>query len=170
MELKPIDKHIQQIQNKRAELFIHSLRFIDGYYNNCRNYYLTMLLISLVIFLSDLSLFFSFESEVFIKISLLFATFSFLFALINYLNSLEKNSEKMGKIFGKYDFRNKQEIEILKNFNAGKIDEKQIRNFYLNQEVGVDEKYFVNQYEIVLRWINFISLSLAIILILFNFF
>lgn len=170
MKPESIDKRIRKIQGKRAELFIRSLRFIDGYYNNCRNYYLIMLFISLIIILADLSLFFSFASEDFIKISLFIAVFSFLFALINYLNSLEKNSEKMGKIFGKLDFKNKQEIKILKNFYAGKIEEKQIRSFYLSEDLGVEERYFVNQYEIVLMWINFIVLSLAIILILFNFF
>ncbi len=169
MQLKPVNKHIQQIQRKRGELFIHALRFIDNYHNNCRNYYLMMLFISLVIILADLSLFFTFESEAFVKIGLFLATFSFLFALINYISSLEKNSEKMGKIFISLDLKNKQEIKIFKNFYAGSIDEKQVRDFYLDGDIEMDEKYFVNQYQIILRWINFILLSLSLILILFNF-
>ncbi|MDX9914229.1 MAG: hypothetical protein RBS77_06640 [Candidatus Moranbacteria bacterium] len=170
MQLESVEKHIQEIQRKRAKLFVQSLDFINNYYNNSRNYYLVTLLLSVVMILSGISLFFSFEFNVFIKISLFFSTISFLFALINYLNSLEKSSEKMGKIFSNLDLKYKQEINIFRGFYSGRINEDEVRNFYLKADTEINERYFINQYEIILRWINFILLSLAIIMILLNFF
>ena len=170
MQKESIEKHLEDIQRKRGDLFIRSLDFINNYYNNSRNYYLVMLFVALVIVLTGISLFFSFESNDFVVMSLLVSIFSFLFSLVNYLNSLEKSSEKIGDIFKNLDFKYKQEIDILRNFYAGRISEQDIRSFYLKGEIGVDKKYFINQTEIVLRWINFISLSVAVILIFFNFF
>lgn len=170
MQLESVNKHIQGIQRKRAELFIQSLNFISNYYNNSRNYYLVILLLSLVIILAGISLFFSFESDAFTKISLFFGVLSFLFSLISYLNSLEKSSEKMGKIFSSLDLKYKQEIDIFKSFYSGKINGSEVRNFYLNTGVEVSEKYFVNESEIILRWINFILLALAVVLLSLNFF
>lgn len=170
MQLEPVEKHIQKIQRKRADLFMQSLNFISDYYNNSRNYYLVVLFLSIIIILSAISLFFSFESNVFVKISLFFSTVSFLFALVNYLNSLEKSSEKIGKIFSELDSKYKQEKIILKSFYSGQINDNSIRNFYLDAQVEISKNYFINQNQIILRWINFILLSLSIILLLFNFF
>lgn len=170
MNLNPADKHIQKIQRERTDLFIKSLEYVASYYNNLRVYYLVTTLISLVIILSDLTLFYTFESNAFIKISLVFVAISFIFSLASYLNHLEKNSEKMANIFGDLDSRYKQEFNALRGFYAGRIDEGSIRDFYLNNGVEVDKKYFVNSQEVIPRWINFILLSLGLIFILLNFF
>ncbi|HBI17599.1 MAG: hypothetical protein UR60_C0017G0029 [Candidatus Moranbacteria bacterium GW2011_GWF2_34_56] len=170
MTLEPIEKHLEAIAQKRKDLFIRSLNFVDNYYNNSRNYYLVLLFLSFIIILADFSLFFSFEDDIFIRISLFFAAISFFFSLALYLNFLEKGSEKVGDIFGDLDFKYKQELNILRNFYAGRMNETDIRNFYLKNEIGVNKKYFGSSYEMALRWINFILLSLALILILFNFF
>lgn len=171
MNLKnPAEKHIQKIQRERADLFIKSLEYIADYYNNSRNYYLATSIFSLIIILSDLTLFYTFEIDNFIKISLIFVIISFLFSLANYLNHLEKNSEKMGDIFSDLDLKYKQECDALRSFYSGRINEGSIRDFYLNQGVKFDKKYFINNREIISRWITFILLSLAVIFLLINFF
>lgn len=170
MPLEPIEKHLESITQKRKDLFIQSLSFVDNYYNNSRNYYLVLLILSFIIILADFSLFFSFEDNAFVKISLFFAAISFFFSLAFYLNFLEKGSEKVGDIFRDLDFKYKQELNILRSFYAGRMKENDIRSFYLKSEIGVNKKYFGSSYEMALRWINFVLLSLALVLILFNFF
>ena len=169
MQLEPVEKHLQQIQSKREALFLQSLGFINNYYNNSRNYYLIMLFLSVVILLSDVSLFFTFEFDTFIKISGFFAIISFFFSLAVYLNFLEKGSEKIGDIFGDLDLKYKREINILRNFYAGRIEYGDIRDFYLDGSPTIDKKYFSSTYEFVLRWINFILLSLAVAMLFLNF-
>jgi|GEM_PF-3470184 len=170
MNLNPADKHIQKIQRERFNLFIKSLEHVSNYYNNSRNYYLITTLLSLVIILSDLTLFYTFEFDAFIKISLVFVTVSFLFSLANYLNHLEKNSERMGDIFGELDLKYKQEFEALRGFYSGRINEGSIRDFYLNHGAEFSKKYFISNREIIPRWTNFIFISLAMIFLLINFF
>lgn len=169
MQAASLEKHLEEIQRKREELFIQSLNFVGNYYNNSRNYYLIMLLLSVVIVLTDLSLFFSFEFNTFIKISIFFSMIGFFFSLAIYLNFLEKGSEKIGDIFSELDLKYKREITILRNFYAGRINNRDIRDFYLSGQLGIDKKYFGSQYEIVLRWTDFILLSLAMIMLLLNF-
>lgn len=169
MQLAPLENHLEEIQRKREELFIQSLNFVSNYYNNSRNYYLVMLMLSVVIILADSSLFFSFEFNTFIKISVFFSMIAFFFSLAIYLNFLEKGSEKIGDIFSDLDLKYKREITILRNFYAGRINNQDIRDFYLSGQLGIDKKYFGSQYEIVLRWIDFILLSLAMAMLLLNF-
>lgn len=170
MQLEPVEKHLQKIQRKREDLFIQSLSLVNNYYNNSRNYYLVILFLSVVIILADLSLFFTFEFDTFVKISLAFALISFLLSLAIYLNFLEKGSEKMGDIIISLDLKYKQEINILRSFYAGRVNAGDVRNFYLNSGAFIDKKYFGSTQEFILRWLNFILLSLAVIMILLNFF
>lgn len=169
MQLEPVEKHLQKIQRKREDLFIQSLGLANNYYNNSRNYYLVILFLSVIIILADLSLFFTFELDTFIKTSLVFALTSFLFSLAIYLNFLEKGSEKMGDIVTSLDLKYKQEINILRSFYAGRVNSCDVRNFYLNSGTFIDKKYFGSTQEFILRWINFILLSLAMVMLLLNF-
>lgn len=169
MQLEPVEKHIQKIQQKREDLFIQSLNFVNNYYNNSRNYYLIVLFLSLIIILTDFSLFFTFEFNTFIKISLFFAIIVFFISLAIYLNFLEKGSEKIGDIFISLDLKYKQEINALRNFYSGRINEGDIRNFYLSGMLNIDKKYFGSIQEFVLRWMNFVLLSLAMIMLFLNF-
>jgi len=169
MPLESVEKHIQKIERRRSGLFIQSLRFSIGYQNSFGGYYPMMVFLSVVIIMADITLFFTFEFNSFIKISLLFATFSFLLSMISYLSFLEKGSRNVGDIFKKLDLRYKQEAGILRNFYGGKIIEKDVRDFYLNNKLTIDNRYFSNKQWITWCWINFIFLALAMITMLLNF-
>lgn len=170
MRLETVEQHIQEIQQKRESLLTQSLGFINSYYKTSRSYYLIMLSLSLIIILVGISLFFTFESDSFIRGSLFFATTSFFYALIAYLSYLEKGAEKISTVLKDVDWKYLQEINILRNFYAGRIDEVDIRKFYLAQELGINPSDFGNNLTATFRWINFVLVSLALILILFNFF
>lgn len=170
MELSEVEKHIQKIERERNELFIKSLDFIGDSNTNLRNYYLIMAILSGVVLILAYQTFFNVGRNNILTWTIIFSILSLIFAIVNYLNALEKGVDKIAKYLVNLDYKYKQENRILKNFYSGKIDGKDVRNFYLNKSLEINKKYFDSSREVLARWSNFILLAIALsLLVLFIF-
>ncbi|MDD5652517.1 MAG: hypothetical protein WCZ08_01810 [Parcubacteria group bacterium] len=168
MIITPLEKHIRNIEKEKKKIFLEAIRFFYGNDRKLLNYYL------LTATLSFAALIFSNwmdigESPAFAIGNFLLAGV-FVLSLAEYLNFVEKSEKKYKNIFSDLDLKYDQEISIFRDFYSGKIDENELRNFYLERE-NLLEKYFlsVERRDVAERWLIFIGLSLAVILIFLNF-
>lgn len=159
MEIKPLEKHIQKIEKERKKIFLESLYFSEKIDNNFQNYYFLVIIISGIIL--SFNFFKNGHSSIYwLNIALILGIF--VFNLAKYLNFIENKSEKYKNIFSSLDLKNKQELSIIKGFYSGKFDEKELRDFYLeNKDFFERHSLFNKNKNAIERWVIFVCLSLA---------
>ncbi len=157
-------KHLARLEDKQELFFTASQKLFLKLNGFLSFYYLATTIISLVIF------YFCFAIETknlaLIKILKIISANLIIFSIANYLNLLYKNfinfHNSILKLYQKYN----QEIYILKKFNAGEIDTKKIRKFYLNEAKNTKQSNnFNSRPSLFSAWLILVFLSVAIILL-----
>jgi hypothetical protein len=159
-----LKQHIEDIDERRVKLFFDVQNATSSINNRIYNYYIIIAIFSLAVLLVDQ--FAQNKDKFLIFWSELFVITSLCASLIQYLMMLNKSSSKMyGDIctmYKNYD----DEYYILKKFNAGKIKENLIKQFYLNKSNKLNR---YKCHSVKLNWFIWTNISLlfaSIILLL----
>lgn len=152
-----LKQHIEELEKRRIALFFNVQNTASGINNRVYNYYIIIIIASLFVLLAGQLT--QNKDEFLIFWSSAFALITFVVTLLQYLLSLDRISGKLYQnicsIYKDYD----DEFYILKKFNAGEIEEKLIKQFYMDKSKEL-ERYECN----VARpsWFVWVNISILI--------